>query len=91
MNSVTVWYDPEADYLEVTFEEGGKTFHQVAEDVFEAVDEWGDVVGFAIFNLKARHGRVEVPLRLAALPRLGPDARSAEDPLLAFDRPINDA
>ena len=49
-----VWFDREADYLEVTFDEGEGYFRQTANDhVMERVDRDGNVLGFSILRVSA--------------------------------------
>ncbi len=67
MAVVKVWFDREGDFLEVRFADDKGHFREIAEDVFERVDERGRVIGFAIFNVTRREREsVEVPLQLAA-------------------------
>jgi len=54
--------------LEVTFAEAKGYFREVAEDVFEHVDESGKVLGFAVFNFKKKSlAPVEVPIDVKGL------------------------
>lgn len=63
MGKIGVWYDEAGDYLEVTFAEAEGYFREVAEDVFERVDEKGRVLGFAVFNFKKKSlAPLEVPI-----------------------------
>jgi uncharacterized protein YuzE len=67
MAVVKVWFDREGDFLEVRFANDKGLFREIAEDVFEGVDERGKVIGFAIFNVTRREREsVEVPLQLVA-------------------------
>jgi uncharacterized protein YuzE len=51
---VKVWYDREADYLEVTFEQKAGFFRQTDNDqVMEKVDDEGHVLGFSILKVSA--------------------------------------
>jgi len=46
---VTVWFDPEADYLEVTFSDSPGYMRETANDaVMERVDTEGNLLGFSI-------------------------------------------
>jgi uncharacterized protein YuzE len=68
MVQVKVWYDKEGDYLEVTFSDAKGYFHEVGEDVYERVDENGQLIGFAVFNFSKRDKKeVEIPLELSKL------------------------
>jgi uncharacterized protein YuzE len=49
---VKVWYDREADYLEVMFEQKPGYFRQTDNDqVMQKVDSDGNVLGFSILNV----------------------------------------
>jgi len=49
---VTVWFDPEADFLEVKFSDvAGYMRETDNEAVMERVDIEGNVIGFSIFNV----------------------------------------
>ena len=49
---VKVWFDAEADYLEVRFAEGSGHMKATNHDaVMERVDEQGRVVGFSILGV----------------------------------------
>lgn len=52
----------------MTFVDAKAYFREVAEDVFEQVDESGKVIGFAVFNFKKKSlVPVEVPIELKRL------------------------
>ena len=61
---IKVWYDPEADFLEVTFQDRAGTFHETSVDqVMTKVDSKGRVVGFSILKVSALKGKpVELSL-----------------------------
>jgi uncharacterized protein YuzE len=61
---VKLWYDPEGDYLEVTFEQKPGYFRETSSDqVMEKVDEAGKVIGFSVMNVSALKERpLEVTL-----------------------------
>ena len=68
MANIRVWYDDAGDYLEVTFADVKGYFREVAEDVFERVDEGGRVLGFAVFNFRRKSlAPVEVPIEVKGL------------------------
>ena len=51
---VKVWYDPEADYLEVTFEQRSGYFRETEHDqVMEKVDDQGNLLGFSVLHVSA--------------------------------------
>lgn len=50
--TVKMWFDPEADFLEVTFEEKPGYFRPTENDqVMEKVDESGNVLGFSVLRV----------------------------------------
>ena len=60
---IRVWYDPEADYLEVMFQDRVGTFRETAVDqVMAKVDSDGRVIGFSILKISALKG---APLELS--------------------------
>jgi len=51
---VKIWYDREADYLEVIFDQREGYFRETANDqVMEKVDSKGHVLGFSILKVSA--------------------------------------
>lgn len=49
---LTVWYDPEGDYLEVIFDQRPGFFRETDnEQVMEKVDEAGNVLGFSVLRV----------------------------------------
>jgi uncharacterized protein YuzE len=51
---VKVWYDKEADYLEVLFEQKEGYFRETENDaVMEKVDRQGNILGFSILKISA--------------------------------------
>ncbi len=59
---IRAWYDPEADYLEVTFKKQAGTFKETALDhVMAKVDSKGRVIGFSILKVSTLKGK---PLEL---------------------------
>lgn len=63
MAEVKVWYDREADYLEIVFEDAPASLEEVREDVFERRTPDGCVVGLAVFNV-SKHDRDKLMLPL---------------------------
>ena len=60
---IKVWYDREADYLEVTFDQRAGFFRETGDDrVMEKVDERGAVLGFSALNISKLTGQ---PLEVA--------------------------
>ena len=62
--TVKMWFDPEADFLEVTFEQKPGYFRPTENDqVMEKVDEEGNVLGFSVLRVsKLKKVPVEVKL-----------------------------
>lgn len=61
---VRIWYDPECDYLEVTFDQKPGYFRETSSDqVMEKVDDHGNVLGFSVLKVSAlRKAPLEVAL-----------------------------
>jgi uncharacterized protein YuzE len=58
-----VWFDPEADFLEVTFDQKPGYFRPTENDqVLERVDEAGNVIGFSVLRVSSLK---KVPLEVA--------------------------
>jgi uncharacterized protein YuzE len=54
---IKVWYDPEADYLEVTFQKRADTFRKTSQDqVMAKVDLEGRIIGFSILKVGTLKG-----------------------------------
>ncbi len=52
--TVKMWFDPEADFLEVTFEQRPGFFRPTENDqVMEKVDEEGNVLGFSVLRVSS--------------------------------------
>lgn len=67
--SLKVWYDQEADFLEVTFEDSPAFLDEVNEDIFERRTPDGRVIGFAVLNFsKHDRDRLQLPLMVTAVP-----------------------
>jgi len=60
MAGLSVWYDEDGDYLELSREEGVGFFIDRGNGVFERVDEDGETTGFAVLNVSSRKRR-ELP------------------------------
>ena len=51
-DKVKVWFDAEADYLEVRFSEAAGFMKETAHDaVMERVDAQGNIIGFSILGV----------------------------------------
>jgi uncharacterized protein YuzE len=62
---VKMWFDPEADFLEVVFEQKpGYSRPTENDQVMERVDEAGNVIGFSILRVSSlKNLPLEVALR----------------------------
>ena len=60
---ISVWFDREGDYLEITFGKPKRGyFKEVEEDLLQRVDsETGEVLGFAFINFTKHFERMEKP------------------------------
>ena len=51
---IRIWYDKEADYLEVLFEQRKGYFRETENDaIMEKVDEDGNIIGFSILKVSS--------------------------------------
>ena len=67
MEKIKVWYDPEADFLEVTFKQKEGYFRETKSDqVMERVDLDGKTIGFSILNVSSLKNRI-LNVELAAI------------------------
>jgi hypothetical protein len=56
-HKLKIWFDPEGDYLEVTFDEREGYFRQTSSDqVMERIDEEGNILGFSVLGLSSMKG-----------------------------------
>ncbi len=56
--AVKLWYDPEGDYMEVTFEKKAGYFRETDDDrIMEKVDQEGNVLGFSILKVSSLKGK----------------------------------
>lgn len=62
---IKLWYDPEGDFLEVTFEKKAGHFRETDnEQVMEKVDAEGNVLGFTILKVSSvKNHPLEVALK----------------------------
>lgn len=52
--TIKVWFDPEADFLEVMFEQKPGYFRPTDNDqVMEKVDDQGNVIGFSVLRVSS--------------------------------------
>ncbi len=64
--SVTVWFDPEGDFLEVLLDPSKPGYFRETDDdrVMERVDETGTVIGFSILGISRMSSQSPVELVL---------------------------
>lgn len=60
MGRLSVWFDEEGDFLEVSLNDEEGSFKDLGNGVFERVDGDGNTIGFAILNVAKRSER-ELP------------------------------
>lgn len=66
---IRVWFDKEADYIEVLFEQKAGYFRETENDaVMEKVDPQGHVIGFSILKVSALKAQHPLSIRLASSP-----------------------
>jgi uncharacterized protein YuzE len=65
---IKIWYDKEADYLEVLFEKKAGYFKETENDaVMEKVDTKGNVIGFSILKVSALTEKKPLSVSLKSL------------------------
>ena len=65
-----VWYDPEGDFLEVTFNSTeGEWMDTEDERVMRKVDDEGNVVGFHILSVSTLKGKKVAPFEADLSPK----------------------
>ncbi|MFZ4828485.1 MAG: DUF2283 domain-containing protein [Phototrophicaceae bacterium] len=70
MDRLKVWYDSEADILEVIFEDAPAVMEEIHEDVFERRTPDGRVIGFMVMNFST-HDREKLNLPIAVTVKAG--------------------
>ncbi len=62
---IKMWFDPEADFLEVIFEQKPGYFRETENDqVMEKVDQDGNIIGFSVLRVSAlKKAPLEIALR----------------------------
>ena len=64
--TISLWFDAEADFLEVLFERKKGHYRETDDDrVMERVDENGEIIGFSILGVSTLKGK---PLKVALTP-----------------------
>lgn len=60
MGRLSVWFDQEGDFLEVTTDRDVGSFNDLGNGIFERVDAEGNMIGFAVLN-PAKRSTIELP------------------------------
>jgi len=62
---IKIWFDKEADFIEVIFEKKSGYFKETENDaVMEKVDKNGNIIGFSILKVSAIHEKpISIHLR----------------------------
>jgi len=62
---ISIWYDKEGDFLEIIFKDAKGYFQEISDDIYERVDENGNLLGYAVFNM-THHERqsLSIPLKI---------------------------
>ncbi len=68
MAEVKIWYDKDADFLEITFEDAPASLEEIEEDIYERRTPDGKIIGFAVLNM-TKHDRdgLTLPLHMTAI------------------------
>lgn len=66
-----IWYDQEGDVLEITFQDAKGYFREIAEDVYERIDNNGNLLGYMVLNV-TQHERQDmvIPFEVSRLQAL---------------------
>ncbi len=66
--AMSIWYDKEGDFIEITFKQARGYLKEISEDIYERVDANGGLLGYAILNV-SRHERrtMAIPLEIQRL------------------------
>jgi uncharacterized protein YuzE len=67
-SAMNIWYDKEGDFLEITFKQAKGYLKEISEDIYERVDEHGELLGYSILNVShhERHA-LTIPLKIQQL------------------------
>ena len=57
MSGVSVWYDEEGDFLELSRGDEEGYFIDLGDGIFKRVSQDGETVGFAVLNVSSRKHR----------------------------------
>jgi len=54
-----IWYDKEGDILEITFQDAKGHLREISEDIYERVDNEGNLLGYMVLNV-TQHERQDM-------------------------------
>ncbi len=64
--ALSIWYDPEGDFLEVLLDHREDYFRPTLDDrVMEKVDRRGTLIGFSILGLSSMKGKAPLEIAVA--------------------------
>jgi hypothetical protein len=64
---VKIWFDKEADYLEVLFDRKEGYFRETEHDaVMEKVDKLGNIIGFSILKISSLNEQHPLSIKLVS-------------------------
>ncbi|MDX2130133.1 MAG: DUF2283 domain-containing protein [Chloroherpetonaceae bacterium] len=62
---ITIWFDKEADFLEVLFEKEKGFFRETENDaIMEKVNMNGEIIGFSILKVSQMNPKLPLSIRL---------------------------
>jgi uncharacterized protein YuzE len=69
MGKMNIWYDEEGDFFEIRVADSKGYMKDLGDDIWERVDEQGNVLGLAILGfkrrLKGKKGEIQTPLKVS--------------------------
>jgi hypothetical protein len=66
-DKLKLWFDPEGDFLEVTFSDAPGYMRETKSDaVMQRVDEHGRIIGFSVLGVSKFHKNQPLEAELAA-------------------------
>ncbi len=67
-SEIGIWYDREGDFLEITFRKAKGYLKELSADIYERVDENGNLLGYSILNV-SHHEResLSIPWQIQRL------------------------
>ena len=56
-----IWYEKEGDTLEITFQDAKGHLREISEDIYERVDNEGNLLGYMVLNV-TQHEREDMAI-----------------------------